>query len=123
VREIHTKCLRDVLVAPGEYREHNPKVPISFHVDHTEVPDLMKLMGVMLAKGPEWNEEQDIFAWKMHHELCGIHPFVEGNGRIARLLMNLIRTRFGLGFEHVSLEEKDTYIQMINDYIRRRSEL
>ena len=46
VKEIHVKCMHDVLVAPGEYREHNPKVPMSFQVDHTEVPDLMKLLGL-----------------------------------------------------------------------------
>ncbi|MHC4663507.1 MAG: Fic family protein [Planctomycetota bacterium] len=121
VKEIHTKLMHNVLVAPGEYREHNPRVPISFQVGHTEVPDLMKLLGVMLQNGPEEDEDQAMHAWKMHHELCGIYPFVNGNGRTARLLMNLIRVRFGMNFEVVREDDKETYYKMINDYIRRRT--
>ncbi|MBL6988903.1 MAG: Fic family protein [Bacteriovoracaceae bacterium] len=30
------------------------------------------------------------FAAKIHHEIVKIHPFTDGNGRVARLIMNLI---------------------------------
>ena len=36
-----------------------------------------------------------ILAAEMHERLVSIHPFVDGNGRTARLLMNLILARNG----------------------------
>ena len=35
------------------------------------------------------------FAALAHHRLVAIHPFVDGNGRTARLIMNLILMRDG----------------------------
>jgi Fic family protein len=53
-----------------------------------KVPELMKSVYLMLndkSKGIEAIKS----ATKLHHEIVRIHPFVDGNGRLARLLMNL----------------------------------
>ncbi len=34
-------------------------------------------------------------AYNMHEKLVTIHPFIDGNGRIARLVMNLILLKNG----------------------------
>jgi len=34
-------------------------------------------------------------AAEMHERLVAIHPFVDGNGRTSRLLMNLILLQYG----------------------------
>ena len=47
------------------------------------------------------------FAAKAHYRLVYIHPFVDGNGRTARLLMNFILMRNG--FPPVSIELKDRW--------------
>lgn len=44
-----------------------------------------------------------------------IHPFENGNGRLARLLMNSIIV-YG-GFAPIGFENKDIYYKMFNDYI------
>ena len=36
-----------------------------------------------------------LLAAEMHERLVTIHPFIDGNGRTARLLMNLILLRHG----------------------------
>jgi len=55
------------------------------------------------------------FAAKAHKEIVFIHPFIDGNGRVARLLMNLCLLRHGytlaiippvLRGEYISLLEK-----------------
>lgn len=45
-----------------------------------------------------------------HYGLVTIHPWVDGNGRMARLLMNLLQFRFGLPPARVNKEDKDGYI-------------
>ena len=53
-----------------------------------KVPALMKKF---ITRIPAMREKFHpvVFAAKLHEELVNIHPFVDGNGRTARLLMNL----------------------------------
>ena len=44
-----------------------------------------------------------------HFKLVHIHPFVDGNGRVARLLMNLILLRHGYPIAYVRREERGRY--------------
>lgn len=63
-------------------------------------------------------------AWA-HHKIVWIHPFVDGNGRTARLMSNLILKRYGLwaGLSaRIERENKDQYLEALtqaddfNDY-------
>lgn len=47
----------------------------------------------------------DVAAWTQH-QIAAIHPFCEGNGRMARLMTNLILSRYGLPPSRVKYEEK-----------------
>lgn len=55
-----------------------------------------------------------ISAW-VHHAFTQIHPFQDGNGRIARLLASLILIRGGLFPFTVKREEKVTYIDALEN--------
>lgn len=44
-----------------------------------------------------------------HKRLVDIHPFVDGNGRTARLLMNLILVNVGYGVVSIPHMEKRLY--------------
>lgn len=48
-----------------------------------------------------------------HYELVTIHPWVDGNGRMSRLLMNLIEIENGVLPTKVMKEEKVGYIQSL----------
>lgn len=50
-----------------------------------------------------------------HYELVTIHPWADGNGRMSRLLMNLIQMEFGLLPTKVLREDKAQYIQALID--------
>ena len=55
----------------------------------TEVPDLMR--GLVDALNDKWESLHPVrLAAFAHRKLVDIHPFTDGNGRTARLLMNLI---------------------------------
>ena len=42
-----------------------------------------------------------------------IHPFVDGNGRIARFLMNLMLSAAGLPWTVIQVEHRDRYMQSL----------
>lgn len=79
----------------------------------TEIEDLMD-------EFVEWlNSEEALllhpveFAALAHYKLVYIHPFLDGNGRTARLLMNLILMRAGFPPVVVKLSERHTYYETI----------
>ena len=50
-----------------------------------------------------------------HYELVTIHPWVDGNGRMARLLMNHLQFEYGLIPTKILKEDKSEYIQALID--------
>ncbi len=73
-----------------------------------KVPELMKPVYIMLndkRKGIEAIKS----AAKLHHETVRVHPFVDGNGRLARLLMNLRLMRAGFPPTVLRRDERRSY--------------
>lgn len=54
-------------------------------------------------------------SFKVHFRLVTIHPWVDGNGRTTRLVMNMIQRQFGLVPSIVRKEDKGEYIQSLVD--------
>lgn len=50
-----------------------------------------------------------------HYELVTIHPWVDGNGRTCRLLMNLLQMEYGVLPTKVLRKDKAEYIQALVD--------
>jgi len=59
------------------------------------------------------NEHPVIAAAKAHLEFVFIHPFVDGNGRVARLIMNLILIQGGYNIALISPVLRPEYISSI----------
>lgn len=53
---------------------------------------------------------------KIHAGIAHIHPFWDGNGRIARLLANVPLLRAGLPPIVIPVERRQAYIQLLADY-------
>ncbi|MCH5345480.1 MAG: Fic family protein [Muribaculaceae bacterium] len=54
-------------------------------------------------------------SFEAHFRLVTIHPWVDGNGRLTRLLMNMIQRQLGLVPSIVRKEDKGEYIQALVD--------
>lgn len=71
------------------------------------------LMNDLLNWYSEQKEKTDInpilFASQFHYKFIRIHPFDDGNGRLARLLMNFILIQFGYPPAIIKTEDKDNY--------------
>ena len=98
----------------GKYR----KVPVTISgTDYlppppSKVPSLMKKF---LVRIPTLRKKLHpvVFAAKLHEELVNIHPFVDGNGRTARLLMNLALFQAGYPITVIPPILRGDYIALI----------
>ncbi len=66
----------------------------------------------------ETNKEKmhpiEFAAW-LHERLVSIHPFIDGNGRTARLLMNLALLNAGYNITTISPVVRNDYIAGLQD--------
>ncbi len=74
-----------------------------------EVPALMGDFARGLGRAPA----TPATAFAVHRELVDIHPFNDGNGRTARLLINLVLIRGGYPPVSVRLEDRPAYIDAL----------
>lgn len=77
-----------------------------------EIPALMSDFGQWLGRAPDTPET----AFTAHRRLVDIHPFNDGNGRTARLLMNLILIRAGYPPVAVRPEDRLDYIRGLQQW-------
>jgi len=89
IRSIHQLLLKNIDADnAGRYRQENVVIAGAEHAppDHLHIPQQMKelLPGYHGFSGHPVER-----AARLHTDFVRIHPFVDGNGRTARLLMNL----------------------------------
>ena len=65
--------------------------------------------------------EQYRLSFDAHYQLVTIHPWVDGNGRMSRLVMNHLQFEFGLVPVKVIKDDKAEYIQSLIDARERDS--
>jgi Fic family protein len=102
VSEDHVLRLHEVVLKgihdghAGRYRDVAVRIAGSTVVlpNPRKVPDLMEALGRWLHEKSSLHPVA--FAAEAHFKLVSIHPFIDGNGRTARLLMNLFLMRRGL---------------------------
>ena len=73
-----------------------------------EVPQLMRELMEWLNKNPEELRPIELAAI-FHHKLAAIHPFDDGNGRVGRLLMNLLLIKRGYPLTIIKTVDRRRY--------------
>lgn len=61
----------------------------------------------------EWEGSAAVRAALAHLDFVAIHPFPDGNGRIARFLMNLVLVTAGLPWTTIRTEDRDRYFRAL----------
>lgn len=104
------------LIRLGEYKTTQNLVRTgSGEVHHYATPEEV---APMMAELIEWHREEDrkaelhpvVHAALFHHRFLAIHPFDDGNGRLGRILMNLLVMRAGFPPAVVKLADRDPYV-------------
>ncbi len=115
IRQVHKLIIgEEDSLGPGEYRkigviitgsEHKPPEPF-------EVPIRMKELFDWIKENQGLNPL--VIASIAHHEFVKIHPFKDGNGRTARILLNLILLKKGFPICNIRRDERPAYYEALS---------
>lgn len=113
IKSIHSLILKGIDDNnAGTYRKCNVRIAGSEHIppEYFEVPSKMQDF-------IHWYQEQELHpvirASRAHAILVGIHPFVDGNGRTSRLVMNLELLKAGYPAINIKNENKLEYFNAL----------
>lgn len=103
-------------IIPGEYKTSPNNVrtasgDIFYFASVEDTPPKMQALAAWLRQELEMPTLHPVaLATKLHHEFVLIHPFDDGNGRVARLLVNYVLLRSGYLPVIVRSEDKANYL-------------
>lgn len=104
------------LIEPGKYKTTPNHVQtttgeIHYYASPEETPARMGDLMAWYRRELEQRELQSlVLAATFHYQFVAIHPFDDGNGRMARLLMNLILMQTGFVPVVVQVDTKEEYL-------------
>lgn len=120
VLKLHEMQMDGSMHDAGKYRDVDVWVGTYFAPKHEEVPELM---GKFFRWYSEARGKLNPFelAALVHLKFVRIHPFRDGNGRMSRLLMNLVLLRDGYPLLNIFDAEKILYYLVLRkvDYTKR----
>ena len=115
IKNIHTLILKEIDDEnAGRYRSENVTIKGATHIppDFVKVPELMEKL---ILNYKTWNKYHPIIqATLLHGELVKIHPFVDGNGRTSRLIMNLDLMKYGFNPVIIKKENRLQYYEALD---------
>ena len=122
IKQIHTLVLMDRPEDRGIYRHIPVRIMGAYHVppDPVLVPEQMENL-IAAFTGNTNLHPIGRAAW-FHLNFEGIHPFVDGNGRTGRLILNLMLMQSGYPPINVKYSDRKRYYEAFDTYFRDNSE-
>ena len=115
VRQVHALVLQKIDAEnAGQYRKTQVRIAGAKHTppDSWEVSRLMDEWGRWLLEAQEKDGPISVAA-QAHHRLVNIHPFIDGNGRTARLIMNLLLIKEGYPPSVIERVDRKEYYRVL----------
>lgn len=118
IRQSHILHIHELILSgiddssAGTYRQ----VPVRIAGSRTILPNYLKVPHLMdkLEHRLKTSKGDPIhIACDLHYQLVSIHPFVDGNGRTARLLFNLILLIAGYPASYIAKTERAVYLSAL----------
>ena len=116
---VYKTAMGDFSSADGDLRLVNVSAGVGgrSYLNYTKVParleEFCRWLNAERAKEMTV-QERYYLSFDAHYRLVTIHPWADGNGRMARLLMNHLQFEFGLVPSKVLKEDKGDYINALN---------
>lgn len=113
-------ALGDFSSAQGELRLLNVTAGVGgkSYMSYSKVPAKLSEFCTWLNRERENYTSKSIvrlyeFSFDAHYRLVTIHPWADGNGRMARLVMNMLQFEFGLIPTKILKDDKEEYIKAL----------
>ncbi len=122
--EIYENSLGKIDVSKGEFRNTSVRAGSASFMNFQKIPNAMEqLVEELKDLYPKQKTatQQLKLAFYAHYELVDIHPFLDGNGRTARLLMNFFQKRYDLPLGLIFSEDKPMYYEALNSVKKTES--
>lgn len=113
IQQIHEFVMKGILKNPGQYRTENIRITGA----KIKPPSYLKIVKLMddYVQNIEKLKLQTIKKTSfIHHEFVRIHPFIDGNGRVARLLTNFYLMKKGYTPIIIQKEDRKKYYKTLN---------
>ena len=116
LKEIHNLILRNIDGAnAGTYRRMNVLISGAGHIPPPAERVLEKMEAFFRWYGAARGALHPVeFAARVHADFVNIHPFKDGNGRTARLIMNFELMRAGFPTVIIPVESRPAYYQNLD---------
>lgn len=112
VLAIHKILLRGIDdTNAGHYRDYNNNIGHKENRNRFTTQNLMDNFYLWLKENK--NMHPVLLATEAHYRFISIHPFIDGNGRCARLLMNLILIQNGYPPAVIKMSKRREYIDAV----------
>jgi Fic family protein len=114
IKNIHKVLMHGVIAGAGRYRQEDLQVrgagftPPPFY----DISEHMQNLTTLINENPDELRPIELAA-QAHYDFVWIHPFEDGNGRIARLLLNLILVRNKYPFAVIRTVDKPQYLRAL----------
>lgn len=113
---VYHTLLGTVDSSKGQFRKSNVRAGDRYFSNYDKVPAQTRQLCDKLnpaMDAAQTTEQQLLLSFDAQFDLVSIHPFYDGNGRTARLLMNFLQARFQLPLGIVFAEDKADYIDAL----------
>lgn len=114
IKDIH-QMLEEGIVLGGVYRNVNIQIPGAIHQppNNVKVYDRMKrLFDDIKEKEYDYLDEGLL----IHATLAKIHPFLDANGRLSRLVLNFYLIKAGYLPISIKLDKRDEYFKTLEEF-------
>jgi len=115
---VYQTVFGEVDASQGAFRRGNVYAGESYFPGHEKVPQLMATLLAFLQHGmgnPLSTTDALNLSFDAHFKPVSIHPFYDGNGRTARLLMNYVQHYYDLPLAIVPASSRVDYFQALID--------
>lgn len=115
LKDLHTQIVDGLVDGGGLYRNVNIKINGSMHTpcDYVKVYDRMKKYIYDVNSGEKQDLELVAYA---HLQLAKIHPFLDGNGRLARLILNFFLIKCGYLPISIPAKRRLEYFDLLEEF-------
>ena len=114
IKSIHALILKNINEPnAGAYRKCEVRILGAKHIPPSPL-DVPSLMQEFISDYHTLQAHAVIKASRAHAILVGIHPFVDGNGRTSRLIMNLELLKNGFPLINIKSKDKLEYFQALD---------